>query len=118
MTNQKITLTDLEKKVALVCIEETDGGNSASYDWLNPEDFGINKQSLKGVFGSLVKKGFMEYDGGDDTGEFNIYYWVVNVESDEHGRLINSIDGLISHLEHSNRDREDYKLWLEHQEEL
>ena len=115
MTNKKTTLTDLEKKVALVCIEGTDGTNSASYDWLNPEDFGLTKQTLKGVFGSLVKKGLMRH-GGDYDLEFNVYYWTVNVESDEYGRTINDIDDLLKHFEHYNLNWKSYRAYLEAQE--
>tara|TARA_R110000737_G_C14197604_1_gene416652 strand:+ start:94 stop:459 length:366 start_codon:yes stop_codon:yes gene_type:complete len=114
MEYKNITLTELEQKVALACIEGTDGTNSASYDWLNPTDFGLNKQSLKGVFGSLVKKGLMTHSGYDDI-EFNVYYWTVNVESDEYGRTINDIDDLLKHFEHCTLNWKSYRAYLEAQ---
>lgn len=117
MTNKKITLTDLEKKVAQKCIDITDGLNATSFEWLNPSDFGIDSKSLKGVFGSLVKKGLLYTDGDSGSSiEYAIYYWTVNVESDEYGRLIYDIDGLLKHFAHYTQDSRGYEAWLEVQD--
>lgn len=117
MNNKEITLTDLEKKVAQKCIDETDGTNSASFEWLDPTDFGIDLKSLKGVFGSLVKKGLLFYAGDSGSSiDYEIYYWSVNVESDEYGRLVYDIDGLLKHFAHYSKDRKSYEAWLEVQD--
>lgn len=116
MTNNKtqITLTELEKKVAQLCIEDTDGTNSASYEWINPESLGLTKKSLKGVFGSLVKKGLLWYSGDCGSSiDYEIYYWTVNVESDDYGRLIHDVDGLLKHFAHYSQDPKSYQEWLE-----
>jgi len=91
-----ITLTENETKLAQVLIDQTDGTNSAICygKWLPLKELNMNMKTVKGVFGSLVKKGFL-YDGEADEEDYEVYYWTVNVRTDDDGREITTVDELI-----------------------
>ncbi len=92
--NKKIiTLTDNEKKLAQIFINDTDGTNSVIF--YNPAELGWDENFAKGVFASLVKKEIIypDHDTGIDT--HVVHYWMVDVETDDAGRLINTVDELL-----------------------
>lgn len=88
-----ITLTDNEKKLAQIFINDTDGTNSVIF--YNPKELGWDENTAKGVFASLVKKEIIypDHDTGIDT--HVVHYWMVDVETDDEGRLINTVDELL-----------------------
>jgi hypothetical protein len=97
-----ITLTENETKLAKVLIDLTDGTNSAICyaKWLPLKELNMNMKTVKGVFGSLVKKGFLYDSEGDEEG-YEVYYWSVNVHTDIYGREINTVDELIKSVSKS-----------------
>ena len=96
MTIEKLTLTDKEKQLLQYFIDVTDGSNSVIF--INPKHLGWDAETAKGVFGSLVKKDiiFPDHDNGIDT--HVVHYWTVDVETDQEGRLIDTVDELLEAL--------------------
>jgi len=88
-----ITFTDKERQLAQYLIDVTDGSNSVIFE--NPKKLGWDVETAKGVFASLVKKDiiFPDHDNGINT--HVVHYWMVDVETDDEGRLINTVDELL-----------------------
>ena len=106
----KINLTEKEKVLLQYFIDETDGSNSVVFQAeYMPKLFVEQKLDIsvyKGVFSSLVKKGFLEFwdtldNGGGD--KYDVYHWKVIVESDDHGRKVNNVEELLTAMQ-ENRD--------------
>ena len=86
-----IKLTDKEKTMLQVLINETDGTDLLAFDWIkNNKNLGMSIDSAKGVFGSLISKGFLNFDEcttndlkrqGDDAGE--VYQWSIPVNAEQ-----------------------------------
>ena len=91
-----ITLTENETKLAQELIDTTDGTNSAICyaKWLPLKKLNMDMKTVKGVFGSLVKKGFLYNGEGDEEG-YEVYYWEVNVCTDDNGTEITTVAELI-----------------------
>ena len=88
---KKIKLTDKEKTMLQVLINETDGTDLVAFEWVkNNKDLGMSVESAKGVFGSIVSKGFLNFDEcttndlkrqGEETGE--VYQWSIPVSGEQ-----------------------------------
>lgn len=86
-----IKLTDKEKTMLQVLINETDGTDLLAFEWIkNNKDLGMSVESAKGVFGSIVSKGFLNFDEcttndlkrqEDDAGE--VYQWSIPVNGEQ-----------------------------------
>jgi len=72
-----ITLTEKETLLAQELINTTDDSNAhiCSEDWIDIQSLGFDVKTLKGVFGSLVQKGLLEYSDTNENGE--IYIWTI-----------------------------------------
>jgi hypothetical protein len=93
MTIEKLTLTDKEKQLLQHFIDVTDGSNSVIFE--NPKHLGWDVETAKGVFGSLVKKDIIFPDDAMQVDDYVVHYWMVDVETDNDGRLINTVDELL-----------------------
>ena len=93
MSKKIITLTDKETQLTQYFIDVTDGSNSVIF--INPKKLGWDVETAKGVFGSLVKKDLIYPDDGR-LDDYVVHYWTVDVETDEHGRLIDTVDQLLN----------------------
>ena len=96
MTIEKLTLTDKEKQLLQYFIDVTDGSNSVIFE--NPKQLGWDVETAKGVFGSLVKKDIIFPDDAMQVDDYVVHYWTVDVETDNEGRLINTVDELLEAL--------------------
>jgi len=78
-----ITLTDKETLLAQELINTNDDTDChiCSEDFIEYEKFGWTIDILKGVFGSLVSKGFLNYVDENDNGD--IYQWSVPVSGSQ-----------------------------------
>jgi len=114
MTNKtNIKLTEKEKVLLQYFIDETDGSNCVVFqEEYMPKLFveqKLDAQVYKGVFSSLIKKRFFAHNkngiafhdtidnGGGD--KYEVYYWKVNVESDDHGRTVNNVEELLTAMQ-------------------
>jgi len=88
-----ITFTDKERKLAQFLIDATDGSNSVIFE--NPKHLGWDVETTRGVFASLVKKDIIFPDDALEMDDYVVHYWMVDVETDEAGRLINTVDELL-----------------------
>tara|TARA_S200002703_G_scaffold136246_1_gene125480 strand:- start:233 stop:526 length:294 start_codon:yes stop_codon:yes gene_type:complete len=88
-----ITFTDKERQLAQYFIDITDGSNSVIFD--NPKQLGWDVETAKGVFASLVKKNIISPDHAIQIDDYVVHYWTVGVETDNDGRLINTVDELL-----------------------
>lgn len=77
-----ITLTNNEKKLAQHLIDGTDGTDAhiCSSDFIDIEELNFSVSTLKGVFGSLVQKGLLDYSDTNENGE--IYRWSIPVDTE------------------------------------
>ena len=76
-----ITLTEKETLLAQELIDSTDDTDChiCGEEWVDIEKLNWSIDTLKGVFGSLVSKGLLNYVDENDNGE--IYQWEVPVAS-------------------------------------
>ena len=88
-----ITLTDKERQLAQYLIDVTDGSNSVIFE--NPKKLGWDVETARGVFASLVKKNIIFPDDAMQVDDYVVHYWMVDVETDNEGRLINTVDELL-----------------------
>lgn len=88
-----ITFTYKERQLAQYFIDVTDGSNSVIFR--NPKHLGWDVETARGVFASLVKKDIIFPDDSLDLDEHVVHYWMVDVETDQEGRLINTVDELL-----------------------
>ena len=88
-----ITFTDKEKQLAQYFIDVTDGSNSVIFE--NPKQLGWDVETARGVFASLVKKEIIFPDDALEMDDYVVHYWMVDVETDDEGRLINTVDELL-----------------------
>ena len=88
-----ITFTDKERQLAQIFINDTDGTNSVIF--YNPEELGWDENTTKGVFASLVTKEIIYPDHALQIADYVVYYWTVGVETDNDGRLINTVEELL-----------------------
>jgi len=88
-----ITFTDKEKQLAQYFIDVTDGSNSVIFE--NPKQLGWDVETARGVFASLVKKEIIFPDDALEMDDYVVHYWMVDVETDDAGRLINTVDELL-----------------------
>jgi hypothetical protein len=94
MSEKIITLTDKERQLAQYLIDVTDGSNAVIFE--NPKKLGWDVKTAKGVFGSLVKKDLIYPDDAMQMDDYVVHYWTVDVETDDHGRLIDTVDQLLN----------------------
>lgn len=78
-----ITLTDKETLLAQELLNTNDDTDChiCGEEWVDIEKLKWNVETLKGVFGSLVSKGFLNYVDQNDNGE--IYQWSVPVSGSQ-----------------------------------
>ena len=88
-----ITFTDKERQLAQYFIDVTDGSNSVVFR--NPKHLGWDVETARGVFASLVKKDIIFPDDALEMDDYVVHYWMVDVETDQEGRLINTVDELL-----------------------
>ena len=91
--NNMITFTDKERQLAQYLIDVTDGSNSVIFE--NPKKLGWDVETARGVFASLVKKDIIFPDDAMQIDDYVVHYWMVDVETDDAGRLINTVDELL-----------------------
>lgn len=88
-----IKLTDKETKLIEYLLANTDGsdGHICSEKFMDLKELDWSMETLKGVFGSLVKKNILFY--GDFIQDHNAesYYWTVPVSEE---RQINSVGAI------------------------
>ena len=79
-----ITLTEKETLLAQELIDTNDDTDChiCGEDWIDFQKFGWSVNTLKGVFGSLVSKGLLNYVDENQNGE--IYQWQVPIAPDKH----------------------------------
>ena len=77
-----ITLTEKENQLAQELIDQNDGTDAhiCNTEFIDLESLKFSVDTLKGVFGSLVQKGLLDYDDTNDNGE--IYRWTIPVDSE------------------------------------
>lgn len=88
-----ITLTEKETTLVQHLIDRNDGTDAHSFEWIDLKKINMNQNEAKGVFGSIVDKGILDYSefhtdlrkesGGEDI-EIYTFSTPVNEEQQEH----------------------------------
>tara|TARA_R100000951_G_scaffold109230_1_gene106077 strand:- start:402 stop:851 length:450 start_codon:yes stop_codon:yes gene_type:complete len=88
---EMITLTDKETLLAQELINNNDGTDAhiCNSEFIDIESLKFSIETLKGVFGSLVQKGLLDYDDNNDNGE--IYRWTIPVDAEVQSQGCNLI---------------------------
>jgi len=81
-----ITLTEKENKLVQHLIDTNDGSDShiCNKDFIDIKTLNFDIKTLKGVFGSLVQKGLLEYNDTNDNGE--VYKWAIPIDGEQQER--------------------------------
>ena len=81
-----VTLTEKETKLVQHLIDTNDGSDShiCNKDFINIKNLNFDIKTLKGVFGSLVQKGLLEYSDTNDNGE--VYKWAIPIDGEQQER--------------------------------
>ncbi len=87
-----ITLTEKETKLVQEMLDTNDGSDVHAFEFIDIESLGFKLNEAKGVFGSIIDKGLLEYDyersedrkanSGED---FELYQWTYPVDFEQHG---------------------------------
>ncbi len=101
-----ITLTNKETRLAQALIDNNDDSDAhiCSEEWIDIEALDFSVSTLKGVFGSLVQKGLLDYSDTNDNGE--IYRWTIPVSTgtQEEGKETN-IKTTEDYLKYMNKEK-------------
>jgi|TARA_X000001382_G_scaffold11661_1_gene7847 hypothetical protein len=79
-----IKLTDKENKLVQHLLDDTDGSDAhcCNSEWDDHKRLGWTFETYRGVFGSIVDKGLLEYTHQNDNGD--IYVWAYPVHWEVH----------------------------------
>jgi len=106
------TLTEKETKLVDYLLANTDGsdGHICSEKFMDLKELDWTMETLKGVFGSLVNKGFLFYGDFIEDHNAESYYWNIPVHEERQGSFYRPINSVNEFLLRFNEYKEANKL--------